>query len=246
MKFLRSTPEHVFDAQMKRGMGAGIFVLLLTCIVLLSANGIAQGQCNCIMGDVNDYQGATALADVVYFVLYLHGGPVPPVESCPDCGVFYPACDVNGNGAVNGIDVTYLVSYYKGYGQPIMPGCCELSLFEGIMNPNVVKTGRPTLILTDPGIPDEIWLGNLTGTPIDVEPGQTVDIPIYIINDENVPALTISFTTDNLYLTPEGGTFLEPLNSWDERSFLTREVGVPAGRTTQSLLGYRHFSPPRR
>jgi hypothetical protein len=75
-----------------------------------------------VPGDVNN-NGQTNGIDVVYFVTYLKGGPLPPFTmNCPPHGVLYAACDANGSCTSNGIDVTYMVAFFKGL-QPTLGFC---------------------------------------------------------------------------------------------------------------------------
>ena len=79
--------------------------------------GVVSGGCDYVVGDINGSGSANGV-DVVYGVMYLKGGDVPP-DSC-DCrpevpgAAFYASGDVNGNCAFNGIDITYFVTYLKG------------------------------------------------------------------------------------------------------------------------------------
>jgi len=57
---------------------------------------------------------------VVYMIRYLKGGPNPPPSTC-ECGsngIVYVAADANGSCLFNGLDVSYLVNYFKGRSGP--------------------------------------------------------------------------------------------------------------------------------
>jgi hypothetical protein len=119
MKILQSIPKLVFVTQRKRAMGAGVFVLQLVFILLLSTSGIAQiVYCPYIPGDVNGNGTVNAL-DVVAAVVYFKGGTPPavdcgnPVGPCNEASPFYAAGDVNNTCSFNGIDITYFVRYFK-------------------------------------------------------------------------------------------------------------------------------------
>jgi hypothetical protein len=51
-------------------------------------------------------------------VSYFKDG-LPPVDICicDPHGQLYPAADANGSCSVNGLDVTYMVTYFKGAGE---------------------------------------------------------------------------------------------------------------------------------
>jgi uncharacterized repeat protein (TIGR01451 family) len=236
MKWLPNFPELLFDGRLKRTAGAGILILLFTSIFILSTNGLAQSQCAYVIGDVNGNGAATPLADVVYFVCYFRLGPVPPVV-CDMCPGLYVACDVNGDCMVNGIDVTYMVRYHKGDTHALLycPGC-----------PPSPPPPPPPPSNNDPIDPDTIRLGNLNQQPITAHLGETVTIPVWVWNDEDVSALNISIATDDDYLSPGGGgTLLTPLSSWDDCSFRPPEAGQPTSDwTSQTLLGWAELGGP--
>jgi hypothetical protein len=187
--------------------------------------------CEYILGDINDDGDAKPFSDVIYAINYFKGGPAPPGE-CGSC-----AGDVNGNGIFNGIDVTYLWSYWIGNQDSLVPGPgCPPPLPDPVLPPSGV----------DAGIPDTIIVGNLDLTPIAAFMGDTVEVPIWVKNDELVAGINMPIAADNAFITqwlPD--TFFTPLSEWDAHLFTIPEPDrqLP-GYTTQSILGWADMSGP--
>jgi hypothetical protein len=184
--------------------------------------------CLYVSGDLNNDGDATPFADISYGVRYFKGiGPPPP----DPCGC---AADVNGNGAFTGTDITHLCAYWKG----VIP-----SLSHGPGCPPPLPDPRSAPSGFDEGIVDSIIVGNLDLSPITAEPGDTVDIPIWVRNDENVEGLNIAIASDDNYITERlAGTFQGPLADWADRSFGDPEPDHDsAGFTSQAITGWANF-----
>ncbi|HBC46071.1 MAG TPA: hypothetical protein DCZ43_03395, partial [candidate division Zixibacteria bacterium] len=248
MKFPQILPKLLSNPQTKHAISAGIVILLFLNIFMISENNIALGQCSYTVGDVNNYQGPTALADVIYLIRYFRGFDVPPIDCgtptgpCPQEASYYAGADVNGSCSVNGIDVTYMIGYYKLYRLPFTPcpSCLPLLVLKNNGDQIIINPDTPAEMLSDPTPNlDEIWLGDPSGTDIEVELGEVVSIPVWVKNDENVSGVTMTFEIDNRYLTPGGGAFFDTLGSWWECNYLAPEVNHPTtNKTTQAILGY--------
>jgi parallel beta-helix repeat protein len=190
-----------------------------------------------IQGDINGDGDATPLADIIYAVDYFLGGPPPPFVL--DCGSGYPwhvAGDINGSCNFNGLDVSLGVVYWQG-GPPMAPcPSCPLP--------------QPDLMLApsgpDPGLPDSIIVGNLDLTPILAHIGDTVTIPIWIKNDEPVPAVNIPLAADTGCISAWlGGTILDPLLGFNSHVILSPELDQPSpGYSSQALMGWKLFNDP--
>ena len=212
-----------------------IFALISIAITLLMTPPVL-GECPYyLLGDVND-DSLVGVADVTYFVGYFKGlNPLPPFYC--DCDAGTPAADVNGSCTINAADVTRLITYFKGFSLlTYCPGC------EPIM-PAYENPDRP-IIAADPGSPDSIKIGNLSGSFIFAQPGETIFIPVWAKNDEPVGALNISMATDNIYISQrDAGNVYGTLTSWDDNTFLTPENDQPLpGFTTQALLCFSDVS----
>jgi len=137
-----------------KAIGTGLVILG----ILLWLSVGAQAQCLYISGDINGNGDATPFADPAYAINYFKGGAIPPDPGC-SCGV-NPRCDVNGNCTFNGIDLVYMINYWKG-GTP----------FENCVN---CPFHQPDTLLApggiDSGLPDTIIIGNLDGTPMAAAP----------------------------------------------------------------------------
>ena len=79
--------------------------------------------CEYLPGDVSN-NGYVDWTDIEYPVRYFDAELPPRIDCgnpegpCPQASPFYAAADINGNCAVNGIDVTYFASYFR-HGAPI-------------------------------------------------------------------------------------------------------------------------------
>ncbi|MCD6161295.1 MAG: hypothetical protein J7K40_02655 [candidate division Zixibacteria bacterium] len=58
-----------------------------------------------------------------------------------------------------------------------------------------------TVYATDPGIPDSVIAGNLDGSPILSCPGDTINIPIWVKNDEDAVLLYFLIAIDDQYIS---------------------------------------------
>lgn len=98
----------------------------------------------------------------------------------------------------------------------------------------------------DPGEPDEVIVGNPDGTPIYAQPGSVIDIPVWVINDEDVIGFFISAGTDDQFVTGRtDGNLLPILDDWYEVSFLEVFSDQPeAGYSSQGILGICDFPAP--
>ncbi len=205
--------------------------------VLLCLGAVAYAQdCVFVLGDINGDNDATPFADVVYAVNFFKGlgSPPPDAPNCSYCCA-NPRCDVNASCSFTAVDLIYLITYWKG--GPDMFNSC------GLPAPDTVLVPRGT----DLGMPDSIIVGNLDGTPILAQPGDMVSIPIWIKNDEAVPAFNISLAIQNVYIANwNGGDILAPLDTWDDLSIKAPEIDRPtAGYTSQSLHGWAYINDPR-
>jgi hypothetical protein len=233
MKYLKNTRELVFGRRLTHSKRTYVSMLILICIFFIFTNVIAQSQCVYIPGDVNN-NGHVGMSDITYLVIYFKGGAAPPFTCpCPD-DPFFAAADVNGSCSVNAIDVTTYVRYLKGLVENIIccPNCPPSSL--------APSDGNTQRMASDIGAPDSIIIGNLDRSPIRASPGDTVNLPIWVKNDEAVSSVSIAMATDNQLISQRlGGNLMYPLTSWDDCSFYTPAANTPApGFTSQSITGW--------
>jgi hypothetical protein len=189
-------------------------------------------ECPYILGDINADGDATPWSDVWLFVRYFKG-LVPALPSfCGPC-----PHDVNGNGSLNGIDVGHLVNYWKGTGNLIPGATCPAQQPDPVIPPSGI----------DVGFPDTIIIGNLDLTPTIAAPGDTVDIPIWVKNDENVAGLNMAFAADSSVISEWlGGTLQPPLSLWGDCTFSAPDSDrILAGYITESIRGYSDNGPDR-
>jgi predicted outer membrane repeat protein len=191
-----------------------------------------------ISGDINGDRDATPLADPVYLLNYFFGGPLfLPTYDCSPQTDFPASADVNGNCTVNGIDASRLRSYWTG-GLASLSHCssCAPPIPDSLRIPD----GQ------DPGRSDSIIIGNLDLSPIAVLAGDTVNIPVWLRNDEAVPALHITLAIPNIYASQWlGGSVRYPISNWDSYLFCPSDTGQPfTGYTSQSLFGWAQISGP--
>jgi hypothetical protein len=211
---------------------SGINVLVGDTTVLdtiLLRTGI--GSLNYVAGDFNGNGDATPLADIIYGKNAVSGGPPPVSIFCTN--QFFPAtADVNGNCNFNGIDIVYATNYWTNNAANMLScGTCPTPRADPLLPPSGL----------DPGLQDSIIIGNIDRTPIPAFSGDTVSIPIWVINDENVAALNIPVAIDTSYISRwSTGAKYSPISGWSGCNFRTAEIGRPIpGYATQTLLGWR-------
>ena len=79
----------------------------------MSVSSWAEGGCPYVVGDVNN-DGISNGLDVIYSVNFFRGGPAP-VDTCECLGRdFIETADVDNSCSFNALDITRMVSYYKG------------------------------------------------------------------------------------------------------------------------------------
>ncbi len=201
----------------------------LLCLFIFLTGASAFGQCIYITGDVNMNGDATPFADPIYAINYLRGGAIiPEPESC-SC-IPYPQCDVNSSCSFNGLDITFIIAYWKGGADMHSCPSCPDPQPDTLLEPRGI----------DPGLPDSIIVGNLDGTPVPATPGDTILIPVWVKTDESVAGFNISLAVRDSFITAwTGGEIFAPLDTWDDVSFRPVESDRPeAGYTTRSLFGW--------
>jgi len=181
------------------------------------------------------------LDDCLYLRNYIMGMTQP----CLFDG-FWAAADINGSCTVTAIDITMMVSYFRGIVSvnycPTYPPTDPIEINYPACTPSLMSKESPEandIVLTDPGNPDTIIVGNLNGDPIIVEPGGTVLIAVWAKNDEGVGALHIPLAIEDQYLTGSSAeNFFAPLSVWDVSEFLDSIYNQPSPDfNTYSLLG---------
>jgi hypothetical protein len=206
--------------------------VLLCMFIVLFQYSSSWGQCYYIPGDFNN-NGVVGLSDLTYFVNFFKGGAPPPYMCpCPS-DPFYAACDVTGDCMVNGADATRFVRYIKGI-------VGNLSYCSSCPPAILGANDNPKRMALDVGAEDSIIVGNLDRSPISAAPGDTVNIPVWVRNDELVSSLSISLATDNQHVVERlGGQLMAPLTSWDDCSFFAPALDIPSpGFTSQSITGW--------
>ncbi|MCD6161292.1 MAG: hypothetical protein J7K40_02640 [candidate division Zixibacteria bacterium] len=100
-----------------------------------------------------------------------------------------------------------------------------------------------SLYAEDPGLPDSVIVGNLNDSLIEASPGDTIDIPVWIKNDENIIAIYLPIALDSQYISEDiSGNFYDIFDSlntphWDAADFLIHFPDEPIeGLTTYSLI----------
>jgi parallel beta-helix repeat protein len=189
-----------------------------------------------ISGDVNGSSDATPLADLIYGSNFMMGGPPPDSFYCTDY-YNYAAMLVNGgcnSGILIGMNLPYIERYWRGE-------------FDNFLSCPVCPTPQPDSINfpsgVDPGIPDSIIIGNLDLTPIFARAGGQVIIPIWVKNDEPVPAVNISLAADSACISNWiEGSILNPLAGLNDCAFMAVEHNQPtSGYISQTLLGWKTY-----
>lgn len=100
------------------------------------------------------------------------------------------------------------------------------------------------ILADDPGVFDEVIIGNLDGSSIEVYPGEVVNIPVWIRNDEDVAFVHIPVSTDDQYVAARlGGNLYYPFTDWEDVFFSSPYPdGNNPGWTNQSLAGWADIS----
>jgi len=105
-----------------------------------------------------------------------------------------------------------------------------------------------SLYAEDPGLPDSVIAGNLDDSFIEASPGDTIDIPVWIKNDENIIAIYLPIALDSQYIAEDiSGNFYDIFDSlntphYDTVDFLIHFPDEPIeGLTTYSFIA--HGSP---
>jgi hypothetical protein len=109
----------------------------------------------------------------------------------------------------------------------------------------------PTFAILDPDMADSIRVGNLDGTPISVNPGDTINIPIWLNNDEDLFLIYIPIAIADGYIANAlGGQFFgifDPENSphWDHCFFGANYQNLPvSGYTTYQAILITEYEAP--
>ncbi|UCE66489.1 MAG: carboxypeptidase regulatory-like domain-containing protein, partial [Candidatus Zixiibacteriota bacterium] len=218
--------------------------------------------CEYAVGDAN-FSGSFNILDPLYSVYYFNG-MVSPAYSC-ECtqgNVWYVESDVNGSCSHNGLDITYMFSYLRHYWSELTP-CPDCppadwpssgSNYEQIIadidfdydSPLINlkdynKFKSDDILLTDEGV--ELWFGNVDESPIDILPGDSVEIDVYIQTaaDAFVSCFNLPLGSDDDYISgflseSLGRTYNMPV--WDIAEFVPADSSPPnpAGWSSQSLL----------
>lgn len=103
-----------------------------------------------------------------------------------------------------------------------------------------------TALADDPGDPDSLIIGNLDGSHIQASPGDTIDIPLWLKNDEDVASMWIPIGTTDQFITERlGGILYDFLTYWDIAEFLTTEPDQPFPEyTTQTIFAVHDLYKP--
>jgi len=110
----------------------------------------------------------------------------------------------------------------------------------------------PCLTLAyDPGAPDSVWVGNLDGSNIVACPGDTIDIPVWVKNDEDVIIMYFPIAIDDDYIVADlGGRVYGILDTivtphWDYYNFTVNFSDRPySGYTSYPLLTMSEHGSP--
>ena len=67
----------------------------------------------------------------------------------------------------------------------------------------------------DPGTPDSIIVGNLDGSHINVYPGDTITVPIWVKNDEDIGNISVPIAADDEYIVNwANGNIYGQITNW--------------------------------
>ncbi|MCP4581567.1 MAG: hypothetical protein GY839_08090 [candidate division Zixibacteria bacterium] len=103
----------------------------------------------------------------------------------------------------------------------------------------------------DSGVPDSVIAGNLDGSNIIASPGDIINIPLWVKNDQNAIIMYFPIAIDDQYIADysDGNLFdiLNPSSNphWDEVQFTDIFPGYPSvGLTSYPLVGISGIVPP--
>ena len=98
----------------------------------------------------------------------------------------------------------------------------------------------------DPGLPDSVIFGNLDGSHITALPGDIINIPVWIKNDEGIAAVQLSLATEDQFVVERlGGVLYDFLTFWDMVEFFNPYSDLPeTGYTSQMLAGINELFQP--
>lgn len=88
----------------------------------------------------------------------------------------------------------------------------------------------------------EIWYGNLDGSPMEVQLGQEVLVPVYLRTASNVPPLYLSVVNlgsyDDYVISRSPGNLIAPLDQWDGYWYGPWPGSPMAGVTSNGWFGF--------
>jgi len=106
-------------------------------------------------------------------------------------------------------------------------------------------------IAQDTGVPDSVIVGNLDRSNIIACPGDTINIPVWVKNDQDVILMYFTFAIDDQYIADHlDGSLFDILNPssnphWDDVQFTVIYPGRPSvGLTSYPLVGISDVVPP--
>jgi hypothetical protein len=106
-------------------------------------------------------------------------------------------------------------------------------------------------IAQDTGVPDSVIAGNLDGSAIIASPGDTINVPVWVKNDQDVILMYFPIAIDDQYIANyfDGNLFdiLNPSSNphWDEVEFIVALPGYPfVGFTSYPLFSISNVVPP--
>jgi hypothetical protein len=117
-----------------------------------------------------------------------------------------------------------------------------ITLFTGLIILLMVQK----LSAYDPGNPDSLVIGNLDGSPILAHPGDSVYIPVWFKNDEDMDWFQMPVSTEDQFVSQRlGGVIYDFLTFWDFGQFMRPYLNQPdSGFTMQMLWGFSELVEP--
>jgi hypothetical protein len=207
----------------------------LAIAIAVAVGGAAQECSDYISGDINSNNEASPFADVIYMINMFNGG-LGPVDTCEcmDPAFPCPQCQVDFDlfCSVDALDLWRLLGYWTGRDDFLnyCPNCPPPQA-----DPSAPIWGP------DPGTPDTIILGNLDFSPMITFPGDVLEIPVWVKNDELVSGLNISVSADTSYLVQWlDGILWTPMEDWGPLTgfYVSGLDSLWPSYTSQSLLGW--------